>query len=119
MVTPHGRYNGTGGADGMGGEPRVLVIDDERAITDAVALNLRDEGYAVTTALRGDDGLRLATTEPFDVIVLDLMLPGVDGRDICRAVRRRSQVPILMLTARGREVDKVLGLEIGADDYLT
>lgn len=100
-------------------EPRVLVIEDERAIADAVALNLREEGYRVTTIMRGDEGLRAATGEPYDLIILDLMLPGMDGRDICRAVRRRSQTPILMLTARARELDKVLGLEIGADDYIT
>jgi DNA-binding response OmpR family regulator len=97
----------------------VLVIEDERAIADAVALNLREEGYSVKTALRGDDGLRMASAEPYDLIVLDLMLPGIDGREVCKAVRKRSQTPILMLTARGREMDKVLGLEIGADDYLT
>ncbi len=100
-------------------ELRVLVIEDERAIADAVALNLREEGYHVDTALRGDDGVRLATSENYDLIILDLMLPGMDGRDICKAVRRRSQTPILMLTARAREMDKVLGLELGADDYLT
>jgi len=100
-------------------EQRILVVEDERAIADAVALNLREEGFTVDTASRGDDGLRLATAEPYDLIVLDLMLPGVDGREICRAVRKRSQTPILMLTARAREVDKVLGLELGADDYLT
>jgi len=102
----------------MGAEQRVLVIEDERAIADAVALNLREEGYVVSTASRGDDGLRLATSESFDLIVLDLMLPGMDGREVCRAVRKRAETPILMLTARAREVDKVLGLEIGADDYL-
>ncbi|MFN3648432.1 MAG: response regulator transcription factor [Armatimonadota bacterium] len=100
-------------------EPRVLVVEDERAIADAVALNLRDEGYEVTLAGRGDEGLRLATSEPFDLVILDLMLPGLDGRDVCRSIRQRSAVPVLMLTARSREVDKVLGLEIGADDYLT
>lgn len=99
-------------------EPRVLIIEDERPISETIALNLRDEGYRVTTAQRGDEGLRIATTEPFDAVILDLMLPGLDGRDVCRALRRKSQVPILMLSARGREVDKVLGLEIGADDYL-
>lgn len=100
-------------------EPRILMVEDERTIADAVALNLRDEGFSVTTALRGDDGLRLATAESWDLVILDLMLPGVDGRDICRAIRKRSSVPILMLTARAREMDKVLGLELGADDYLT
>ncbi|MGV3724969.1 MAG: winged helix-turn-helix domain-containing protein [Actinomycetota bacterium] len=103
----------------MNEELKVLVIEDERAIADAVALNLREEGYVVQVVHRGDDGLRIATTEPQDLIVLDLMLPGADGRDICRAVRKRSQTPILMLTARAREMDKVLGLELGADDYLT
>lgn len=95
------------------------MIEDERAIADAVCLNLREEGFAVTAAFRGDDGLRLATSEPYDLIILDLMLPDVDGRDICRAVRKRADTPILMLTARAREMDKVLGLEIGADDYVT
>jgi DNA-binding response OmpR family regulator len=100
-------------------EARVLVIEDERAIADAVALNLREEGFAVNTAGRGDDGLRMASTDPYDLIILDLMLPGMDGRDVCRAVRKRADTPILMLTARAREMDKVLGLELGADDYLT
>src|SRR4051794_10836545 len=103
----------------MSDQPRVLIIEDERAIADAVALNLREEGLSVDTALRGDDGLRRATTEAYDLVVLDLMLPGADGRDICRAIRKKSQMPILMLTARAREMDKVLGLELGADDYLT
>lgn len=103
----------------MTDEPAVLLIEDERDIADAIALNLREEGYYVDVALRGDDGLRLATTGEYELIVLDLMLPGVDGRDICRAVRKKSQTPILMLTARAREMDKVLGLELGADDYLT
>jgi DNA-binding response OmpR family regulator len=98
---------------------RVLVVEDEAAVADAVALNLREEGYQVSVARRGDDGYRLATAEPFDLIILDLMLPGADGREICRAVRRSSTVPILMLTARVREVDRVLGLELGADDYLS
>lgn len=100
-------------------EAKVLVIEDERAIADAVALNLREEGFAVNTAARGDDGLRMASADPYDLIILDLMLPGLDGRDVCRAVRKRADTPILMLTARAREMDKVLGLELGADDYLT
>src|SRR5438045_2478292 len=98
---------------------RILVIEDEASVAEAVALNLREEGFQVEVARRGDDGCRRATSEGFDAIVLDLMLPGMDGRDICRAIRRSSQVPILMLTARSSELDKVLGLEIGADDYLT
>lgn len=98
---------------------RVLIVEDERAIADAVALNLREEGFQVDAALRGDDGLRMAQAGSYDLVILDLMLPGVDGRDVCRAIRRTSSTPILMLTARAREMDKVLGLELGADDYLT
>jgi DNA-binding response OmpR family regulator len=108
-----------GDAKRMTDEATLLLVEDERAIADAVALNLREEGYEVDVALRGEDGLRMATGGAYDLLILDLMLPGVDGRDICRAVRKSSQVPILMLTARAREMDKVLGLELGADDYLT
>jgi two-component system response regulator RegX3 len=100
-------------------EASILLVEDERAIADAVALNLREEGYSVDVAMRGEDGLRMGTSGEYDLVVLDLMLPGVDGRDICRAIRKVSQRPILMLTARTREMDKVLGLELGADDYLT
>jgi DNA-binding response OmpR family regulator len=98
---------------------RILVIEDEAAIADAVALNLQEEGFAVTVARRGDEGLRAAHHGSFELIILDLMLPGISGQEICRAVRQRSQVPILMLTARSREMDKVVGLEIGADDYVS
>lgn len=97
----------------------ILVVEDEPAIADSVALNLREEGFKATVAYRGDEGLRLALEGGFDLIILDLMLPGLDGRELCRRLRRQSEVPILMLSARGREIDKVLGLEIGADDYLT
>jgi len=103
----------------MPDEPRILIVEDERAIADAVALNLREEGMTVTVASRGDDGLRLVSGGAWDLVVLDLMLPGVDGRDICRAIRARGPTPILMLTARTRELDKVVGLELGADDYVT
>ena len=98
---------------------RILIVEDEASIADAMSLNLREEGYDVSVARRGDDGLRLAQEGPFDLLILDLMLPGVSGQEICRAVRRRSPVPILMISARSREVDKVVGLEIGADDYVT
>src|SRR5262249_17945321 len=93
--------------------------EDEVNMGDTVALNLRDEGFDVTVARRGDEGLSLIRQESFNLLILDLMLPGLSGQDICKAVRLRSQVPILMLTARSREVDKVVGLEIGADDYVT
>jgi two-component system response regulator RegX3 len=103
----------------MAGTARILIVEDEVPIADAVALNLRDEGFDVTVARRGDEGLSLARGGGYHLLILDLMLPGVSGQDICKAVRQRSQIPILMLTARSREVDKVVGLELGADDYLT
>jgi DNA-binding response OmpR family regulator len=101
---------------------RVLVVEDEPHIRDLIALHLQLEGLAVTAVGDGDAGLRLARAEPFDLVILDLMLPGLDGITVCRAIRRDTQnddVPILMLTARREESDKVLGLESGADDYLT
>src|SRR6476619_6767744 len=101
---------------------RVLIVEDEPHIRDLVALHLRLEGLTIVAVGDGNEGLRYARAEPFDVIVLDLMLPGLDGVTVCRAIRRESEngdVPILMLTARGEETDKVLGLESGADDYLT
>jgi two-component system, OmpR family, response regulator RegX3 len=98
---------------------RILVVEDDAAIADAVALNLREEGFEVAVARRGDEGLNRAQGEGFDLVILDLMLPGLSGGEICRLLRRRSQMPILMLTARSAEVDKIVGLEIGADDYVT
>jgi DNA-binding response OmpR family regulator len=101
---------------------RVLIVEDEPHIRDLVALHLRLEGLEIVAVGDGNEALQHARTEPFDVIVLDLMLPGLDGVTICRAIRREpvnSDVPILMLTARREESDKVLGLESGADDYLT
>jgi len=97
---------------------RVLVVEDEETLLFTLAHNLRREGYHVTTATRGDDGLRLARETNPDVIVLDLMLPGLDGLQVCRLLRKDSQVPILMLTALGGESDRVRGLDTGADDYL-
>jgi DNA-binding response OmpR family regulator len=104
------------------GSARVLVVEDDRHIRDLVALHLELEGWTVETVADGDTGLATARTRPFDVIVLDIMLPGLDGITLCRAIRRDSrnaETPILMLTARREEADKVLGLESGADDYLT
>jgi DNA-binding response OmpR family regulator len=101
---------------------RALVVEDEPNIRELVALHLGLEGLSVTTAADGEEALRLAGAEPFDVIVLDLMLPRIDGLTVCRAVRRQAlngDVPILMLTARREETDRVLGLDSGADDYLT
>jgi DNA-binding response OmpR family regulator len=99
---------------------RVLVIEDERDIADLISLHLRDRDYVVRVAGDGNTGLREATTQAWDLIILDLRLPGVDGLEICRRLRQESkQVPILMLTSKSSELDRVVGLEIGADDYLT
>jgi len=101
---------------------RVLVVEDEPHIRDLVALHLRLDGWTVSTSGHGEEALRLMQAEPFDLIVLDLMLPGLDGLTILKALRREKlngDVPVLLLTARREEVDKVLGLESGADDYLT
>ena len=99
--------------------PRVLLVDDERDILDPVSYMLEREGFEVTTAEDGPTALDLARNETFDVVVLDVMLPGVSGMDVCRTLRGESDVPIVMLTARDGEVDRVLGLELGADDYVT
>jgi DNA-binding response OmpR family regulator len=106
----------------MSTRPRVLVVEDETNIRDLVCLHLGLEGFECTPVGDGHDALSRAAGEPFDLIVLDLMIPGVDGVTVCRAIRRggtNADVPILMLTARRDESDKVLGLESGADDYLT
>jgi two-component system response regulator RegX3 len=97
---------------------RILVVDDEASITEFVSYNLRKEGYEVDVAPTGDDALELAHNNPFDLIVLDVMLPGMDGYEVCRRIRSESGVPVLFLSARDTELDKVVGLEIGGDDYL-
>src|SRR5512138_851975 len=98
---------------------RILVVDDEAAVTDLLAYNLRKAHYEVTTAADGRTALRLAGECNPDLILLDLMIPEVDGLDVCRELRKSSGVPIIMITARGEEIDRVVGLEIGADDYVT
>jgi DNA-binding response OmpR family regulator len=98
---------------------RILVVDDEPAVTDLLAYNLRKAHYEVLTAADGKSALRLAKESKPDLILLDLMIPEVDGLDVCRELRKSSGVPIIMITARGEEVDRVVGLEIGADDYVT
>ena len=99
--------------------PRILVVDDEPAVTDLLAYNLRKTHYDVLVATDGRTALRLAHDSSPDLILLDLMLPEVDGLDVCRELRKTSSVPIIMITARGEEVDRVVGLELGADDYVT
>lgn len=97
----------------------ILVVDDEKTLRDMLDYNLRRQGYRVLTAADGNEAIRLAYGERPDLIILDIMLPGMSGFDVCRAVRKELTVPILMLSAREEEIDKVLGLELGADDYLT
>ena len=98
---------------------RVLVVDDEPAIRDAVGYALGREGFDVAEAADGREALDAMRAEEFDLVVLDLMLPGLSGLDVCRQARSESTVPILMLTAKTAELDRVLGLELGADDYVT
>jgi two-component system response regulator RegX3 len=98
---------------------RILVVDDEAAIRDAVSYALRSEGFEVEVASDGEAALEAALGAQHDVVVLDLMLPGMSGMEACRRIRAESAVPIIMLTARGAELDRVLGLEVGADDYVT
>ncbi len=98
---------------------KVLVVDDEASIVNIISYNLKKEGYEVITAEDGEAGLELAMNENPDLILLDIMMPKMDGYEVCRKIREKSNVPIIMLTARADEVDKVIGLEMGADDYVT
>lgn len=103
---------------GLDRMPKVLLIEDEATVRDTLALNLRAENYEVLTAPDGVDGLQKAREYAPDLIILDLMLPELDGLSVCRMLRRDSNVPIIMLTARGTEMDRIAGLETGADDYV-
>src|SRR5919109_955478 len=97
----------------------VLLVDDDPGVLDVVAFMLRREGFEVDAERDGTAALGKAREQPYDVVILDVMLPGMSGTDICRALRAESDVPIVMLTARDAEIDRVLGLELGADDYVT
>ena len=97
----------------------ILIVEDEQPIVDILKFNLEKNDYRVIEALDGNEGLRLALSKNPDLVLLDVMLPGLDGFGVCRKIREKSSVPIIMLTARDEEVDKVLGLELGADDYMT
>jgi len=98
---------------------RILLVDDEQSIQTLLSYPLRKEGYDVVQATDGRQALERFQEQPFDLVVLDLMLPKLDGLEVCRQLRGRSSVPIIMLTARSDEIDKVVGLELGADDYIT
>ena len=96
----------------------VLIIEDEERIAHWVRSYFEEAGFETLTAVDGRDGLRLARSVRPDLVILDLTLPGLDGMDVCRALRQESDVPIIILTARGKEIDRILGLELGADDYV-
>jgi DNA-binding response OmpR family regulator len=101
------------------GTARILLVDDEQSIQTLLSYPLRKDGYHVTSALDGGEALQRFEEGRFDLVILDLMLPRLDGVAVCKALRSKSQVPIIMLTAKGSETDKVAGLEVGADDYIT
>ena len=98
---------------------RVLVVEDEESISDPLSYLLRQEGFEVAVAATGPDGLAEFDRGGADIVLLDLMLPGLSGTEVCRTLRAKSSVPVIMLTARDSEIDKVVGLELGADDYVT
>src|SRR6266511_4101785 len=99
--------------------PRILLVDDEQSIQTLLSFPLRKDGYEVVQATAGREALARFGETSFDLVVLDVMLPRMDGLEVCRRMRARSSVPIIMLTAKAEEIDKVLGLELGADDYIT
>jgi DNA-binding response OmpR family regulator len=101
------------------GTARILLVDDEQSVQTLLSYPLRKDGYHVTSALDGGEALQRFEEGRFDLVILDLMLPRLDGVAVCKALRSRSQVPIIMLTAKASETDKVAGLEVGADDYIT
>jgi DNA-binding response OmpR family regulator len=99
--------------------PRILLADDEQSIQTLLSFPLRKDGYEVTTASDGREALARFSESRYDLVVLDVMMPRMDGLEVCRRIRARHNVPIIMLTAKAEEIDKVLGLELGADDYIT
>src|SRR5437870_5456024 len=100
-------------------DERVLLVEDDPSIREIASLGLKEAGFRVTAAVDGREGLTRALHDPFDAIVLDVMLPSLDGFEVCREIRKQSRVPIVMLTARTDTLDVVVGLESGADDYVT
>ena len=98
---------------------KILVVDDEKPISDIISFNLENEGYAIEKAYDGEQALEVFEKSQPDLVILDLMLPKMDGLEVCREIRKQSALPVIMLTAKDSEIDKVLGLELGADDYVT
>ncbi len=118
--TAQGRRLRDGRSSGsMGTVTRVLVVDDEPIVREVVCSYLERDGYETIEAGDGDEALRLLDTEALELVVLDIMVPGVDGLEICRRIRNESDLPVILLTARGEEADRIIGLELGADDYVT
>ncbi len=103
----------------MSAQKKVLLVDDEKTLVKALKFNLEKEGFLVEEAYNGEEALEKAFEAAPDIIILDLMLPGLDGFEVCREIRKKEEIPIIMLTAKGEDIDKVLGLELGADDYMT
>ncbi len=103
----------------MSAKKKVLLVDDEKTLVKALKFNLEREGFLVEEAFDGEEALEKAFKVKPDIVILDLMLPGLDGFEVCREIRKKEEIPIIMLTAKGDDIDKVLGLELGADDYLT
>ena len=103
----------------MADQQKIMIVDDDRNIAQLIRLLLEKEGYSVTTCGRGDEAVKAFSRDTPDLLLLDIMLPGMDGWQVCRAVRQQSAVPIIMLSAKDETFDKVLGLELGADDYIT
>lgn len=100
-------------------DKKILIVDDEKNIVDIIAFNLKKEGYKILRAGDGAEGVKLTMEENPDLILLDIMMPKMDGYEACKKIREKKNTPIIMLTARAEELDKVLGLELGADDYVT
>ena len=100
-------------------DQRILIIEDDPEIADLVELHFRDHNFELDRAANGEDGLEMALANTYDAVLLDLMLPGLDGVEVCKRLRTEKNVPIIMLTAKSEELDRVLGLELGADDYVT
>jgi two-component system OmpR family response regulator len=103
----------------MADKTRILIVDDDKNILQIMKLYLEKEGYEVIEASRGDEGLKLFDNQPPHIVLLDVMMPGMDGWQVCREIRKTSNIPIVMVTAKDETFDKVLGLELGADDYIT
>lgn len=98
---------------------RILLVDDEPLILKGLKFSLNQDGYDTDTATNGDQALEMALNNDYDIVLLDVMLPGLSGIEVCQRIREKSDVPIIMLTAKGEDMDKILGLEYGADDYMT